>query len=102
MPAVVAVVGAHQEEARAVCCQQHRQLQSKEEEYEVISRNVYYRTAKQVNYVVNKYIQEKYHAQTKTAVLWKKECSSIDADFIAQLMPSNAWIVQPFENVEKL
>lgn len=51
---------------------------------------------------VNQYIQEKYHAQTKTAVLWKKECSSIDADFIAQLMPSNAWIVQPFENVEKL
>lgn len=51
---------------------------------------------------VQKYLQDTYHSEVLTAVLWKKVCSPIDANFHVHVMPADAWIVQPFETVEKL
>ena len=53
-------------------------------------------------HAVKNYIQDKYKAKVLTSVLWKKVCSPIDADFYVKLMPAEAWIVQPFENVDKI
>lgn len=49
---------------------------------------------------VHSYLEKKYHSNVLTAVLWKKECSPVTADFYVNDMPSDAWIVQPFENVD--
>ena len=51
---------------------------------------------------VQKYLQETYQSEVLTAVLWKKDCSPVDANFHVQIMPADAWIVQPFEMVDKL
>ena len=51
---------------------------------------------------VQEYLQNKYQSQVLTAVLWKKVCSPFDADFQVHIMPADAWIVQPFETVEKM
>lgn len=51
---------------------------------------------------VEKYLEQTYKSKVLTAVLWKKDCSPVDADFHVQVMPADAWIVQPFEMVESL
>lgn len=51
---------------------------------------------------VQEYLEDKYQSKILTAVLWKKVCSPVDADFHVHIMPAEAWIVQPFENVDKM
>ena len=38
----------------------------------------------------------------RTAVIWKKGCSMFEPDFIADELPQNPWIHQPFEIYDKL
>lgn len=51
---------------------------------------------------VQEYLQRTYQSEVLTAVLWKKDCSPVDSDFHVHVMPADAWIVQPFEMVEKM
>lgn len=40
--------------------------------------------------------------EIRTAVLWQKACSSAKPDYIAQYLPHNPWIHQPFEKYEQM
>lgn len=40
--------------------------------------------------------------ELRTAVIWTKGCSSFEADYSVEALPSNPWIHQPFEAYDSL
>ena len=43
-----------------------------------------------------------YVDEIRTAVIWHKACSCITPDYVAQFLPNNPWIHQPFEKYEQM
>lgn len=43
-----------------------------------------------------------YVDETRTAVLWCKDCSVITPDYYVDYLPDNPWIHQPFEQYEQM
>ena len=41
-------------------------------------------------------------AELRTAVIWTKGCSTFQADYSVEDLPTNAWIHQPFEGYDSL
>lgn len=49
---------------------------------------------------VKVYIENKYHSEVYTAVLWKKTTCKSKVNYYVEDMQPTEWIVQPFENVK--